>query len=51
MNFTMACKYMHAYDFLVQIDNANIVHSGELIQNLGVTKLSSLSKLTPVQQK
>lgn len=40
---------MNAYDFLVQMDNANILPLGGVyqIQNLGVHKLSTLSKLTP----
>ena len=41
-----AYKYMTAYDFLVQMDNANIVSPGKEynIQNLDIVKLSTLIK-------
>ena len=53
MSANTARKYIKAYDFLVQYNKGDIQTLGsELeIQNLGVQKLSSLSKLTPVQQK
>ena len=53
MSFTTADRYMRAYDVLVQNDSGKILSLGVAtnLQQLGVQKLSSLSKLTPEQQQ
>lgn len=52
MSDTMARKYIKAYDFLVQYSKGEngTLGSETRVQNLGVTKLSLLSELTPEQQ-